>query len=124
MTVQGPVKKQAPDGMSHRGGGGVSSVCDRKARVDPHGHDQPRLWCVPVAQGKGPCLGWAGKWKVGFRAFGRANMSSRAFGAEKFGSSVPSKDERPQVTATLPQTLLRPDSTFFPTSAYAEEAPR
>ena len=24
MTVQGPVKKQQPNGMSHRGGGGVA----------------------------------------------------------------------------------------------------
>ena len=26
MTVQGPVKKQYPDGMSHRGGRGLSEL--------------------------------------------------------------------------------------------------
>ena len=32
VTVQGPVKEQQPDGMSHRGGGGVVRVCARAVR--------------------------------------------------------------------------------------------
>ena len=35
MTVQGPVKEQQPDGMSHRGGGG--------------GHEAMVLVCLPLA---------------------------------------------------------------------------
>ena len=30
VTVQGPVKKQPPDGMSHRGGGGAGSEANKK----------------------------------------------------------------------------------------------
>ena len=35
VTVQGPVKKQQPDGMSHRGGGGASPTAARSARIPP-----------------------------------------------------------------------------------------
>ena len=46
MTVQGPVKKQPPDGMSHRGGGGVFFSCVKESPAHS-GRDAPDWhWAV------------------------------------------------------------------------------
>ena len=37
VTVQGPVKKQQPDGMSHRGGGGGGGEVQKKAQGEIKG---------------------------------------------------------------------------------------
>ena len=50
VTVQGPVKKQQPDGMSHRGGGGGLWWSVRMGGSDNKGDglaSQPRRYRVP-----------------------------------------------------------------------------
>ena len=44
MTVQGPVKEQQPDGMSHRGGGGAGSSSAPGGR---QGHEAVRQLLQP-----------------------------------------------------------------------------
>ena len=82
MTVQGPVKKQQPDGMSHRGGGGGCGVsldptlcpacrlhgmdsCDRGGLASmAAGRWAPVIWTVRGPRSR-PCRSVGGLWSEG-----------------------------------------------------------
>ena len=82
VTVQGPVKEQQPDGMSHRGGEGGPT------------HPTHPPWTPPISK-----IHQRGQ--VFFRAFGRSKMFSGAFGANSskpkifFGALGASKNSAP-----------------------------
>ena len=86
MTVQGPVKKQQLDGMSHRGGGGVSIPRSAFMAHPPHPQQNPfvpppppsppRTWTLPdcptlQTNTFGPTEGQNVQWREANFHFGR-----------------------------------------------------
>ena len=67
MTVQGPVKEQQPDGMSHRGGGRPPDIHPWQTERQERGCSPRKCQPLPTVHRPGPCsLGprWAPKGRV------------------------------------------------------------